>query len=77
MRMGTHDRRIGPHTFNMSRKEAVDLILTGIYVRRVGVSPADRNVYLTISTLQPRKQCIEEYLDGRREIELWDHIEFA
>jgi hypothetical protein len=71
-------KRIGPHTFNMSREEAVDLILTGIYVRRVGVSPADRNVYLTIKHLYDQESSVLRNIwTGEEIIELWDHIEFA
>jgi hypothetical protein len=66
------------YTIKMTGKEAADLILSGVYVRRVGVVPADPNLYLTIRHLYDRESSVlRNVWTGQEKIELWDRIEFA
>ena len=63
---------------NMTRKEAVDLLMTGIYVHRVGVRPPDPNLYLTVEHIfDKQSSVIRNIWTGEEKIELWDNIEFA
>jgi hypothetical protein len=65
-------------TFRMTGEEAADLLMTGVYVRRIGVTPADRNLYLTIRHLISRESSIlRNVWTGEERVELWDKIEFA
>jgi hypothetical protein len=71
-------KRTGPSTFKITGEEAADLLMTGVYVRRVGVTPADRNLYLTIKHLCDRQSSVLRNIwTGEEKVELWDHIEFA
>jgi hypothetical protein len=71
-------KRTRPHTFVMTGEEAADLLMTGIYVRRVGVIPADRNLYLTIRHLiDGESSVLRNIWTGEEIIELWDNIEFV
>jgi hypothetical protein len=71
-------KRTRQRTFTMSGEEAADLLMNGVYVRRVGVTPADRNLYLTIRHLIDRESSVLRNIwTGEEIIELWDHIEFA
>jgi len=66
------------YSVNMTGEEAVDLILSGVYVRRVGVIPPDPNLYLTIRHLYDRESSLlRNVWTGQEKIELWDNIEFA
>lgn len=63
---------------NMTGQEVADLILSGVYVRRVGVFPTDPNLYLTIRHLYDRKSSvIRNIWTGEEQVELWDNIEFS
>ncbi|MGO9572569.1 MAG: hypothetical protein ACLP5H_34060 [Desulfomonilaceae bacterium] len=65
-------------TFTLTGEEAADSLMNGVYVRRVGVTPADRNLYLTIRHLYDRESSILRNVGtGQEVIELWDNIEFA
>jgi len=65
-------------TFKMTGEETADLLMTGIYVRRVGVTPADRNVYVTVKhILDSESSVIRNVLTGEELIAAWDKIEFA
>ncbi len=71
-------KRIGPHTFNMTGEEAADLILSGVYVRRVGVVPEDSNLYLTVRHLYDcESSVLRNVRTGKQRVEVWDRIEFA
>jgi len=71
-------KRTRQRTFTMSGEEAADLLMNGVYVRRVGVSPADPNLYLTVRHLCDRESSvILNILTGEEIIELWDKMEFA
>jgi hypothetical protein len=62
----------------MTGKEAADLLMTGICVRRVGVYPPDRNLYLTIRHLiDCESSVLRNIWTGEEIIELWDNIEFV
>jgi len=66
------------YTVKMTREQAADLILSGVYVRRVGVTPSDPNLYLTIRHLYDRESSvIRDVWTGQEKIVPWDHIEFA
>ncbi len=65
-------------TFRMTGEEATDLIMTGIYVRRVGVYPPDPNLYLTVRHLPGLESSVLRNIwTGEEIIELWDNIEFV
>jgi len=71
-------KHTGPHTFNMSGEEAADLILTAVYVRRVGVVPADPNLYLTVRHLYGKQSTVIRNVWTQEEkIVPWDNLEFA
>ena len=62
----------------IDRRGAADLLMTGVYVRRVGVTPADRNLYLTIRhVIDCESTVLRNIWTGEEKIEAWDHIEFA
>lgn len=62
----------------MTGKEAADLLMTGIYVRRVGVTPADRNLYVTVRHILDRESSvIRNVVTGEERLEGWDNIEFS
>ena len=66
------------YSVRMTGEEAADLILSGVYVRRVGVRPADRNLYLTIRHLYDRESSVlRNVRTGAERICAWDEIEFA
>jgi hypothetical protein len=65
-------------SIRMTGEEAADLLMTGVYVRRMGVVPADPNLYLTVMHLYDRESSIlRNILTGEEKVEVWDHIEFA
>jgi hypothetical protein len=65
-------------SLRMTGKEAADLLLTRVYVRRVGGVPADRNLYMTVRHLYDRESSIlRNVRTGQEVIERWDNIEFS
>jgi hypothetical protein len=65
-------------TFTTTGKDAADLLMNGVYVRRVGVTPADHNLYLTVRHLYDRESTIlRNVWTGAERICAWDEIEFA
>jgi hypothetical protein len=66
------------YRFVTSGEDAADLMMTGVYVRRVGITPADTNLYLTIRHRYGCESSILKNVEtGHEVIELWDRIEFA
>jgi hypothetical protein len=62
----------------MSDQEAADLLMTGVYVRRVGVTPADQNLYVTVRhILDLESSVIRNVVTGEERLEGWDNIEFS
>ena len=71
-------KRTRQRTFTMTGEEAADLLMTGVYVRRVGIDPLDRNLYVTIGHLHDIESSIlRNVWTGQEVIELWDKIEFS
>lgn len=69
---------IDTYSATISGEEAADLLMTGVYVRRVGVSPPDPNVYLTVRHLLDRESSvIRNVRTGEERLEGWDNIEFS
>jgi hypothetical protein len=65
-------------SLKMTGEEAADMLMTGVYVRRVGVTPADPNLYLTIRHLYDRESSVlKNILTGEEQIAPWDNIEFT
>lgn len=65
-------------TFTMTGEGAADLLMTGVYVRRVGVTPADRNLYLTVRHLYDcESSVLRNIWTSEERVEGWDNIEFA
>jgi hypothetical protein len=66
------------YTVRMTREEVVDLLMTGVYVRRVGVRPPDSNLYITVKHIADRQSTvIRNVWTGKDLICLWSEIEFA
>ncbi len=66
------------YSVNMTGEEAADLILSGVYVRRVSVIPPDPNLYITVRHLYDRESSIiRNVWTGQEKIVPWDNIEFA
>jgi len=62
----------------MTGQEAADFLMTGVYVRRVGVTPADRNRYVTVRhILDLGSSVIRNVVTGEERLERWDNIEFS
>ena len=62
----------------MTGEEAADILMTGVYVRRVGAVPADANLYVTIRHLYDcESSVLRNIWTGEEIIELWDKIEFS
>ncbi len=62
----------------LTREEAADLLMTGIFVRRVGVTPADRNLYVTVKhILDSESSVIRNVVTGNEMTVSWDNIEFS
>jgi hypothetical protein len=65
------------YSFKMTGEEAAGLLMTGIFVRRVGVNPPDPSLYLTVRhLLDIESTVIRNVITGEERVELWDHIEF-
>jgi hypothetical protein len=62
----------------MTGTAAAELILSGVYVRRVSVIPHDPNLYITVKHLYDcESSVLKNVWTGEEKIELWDRIEFA
>ena len=71
-------RNSNSYSVKMTGKEAADIILSGAYVRIVGVVPEDQNLYLTIRHLYDRESSVIRNVWTQEEkIVPWDNIEFA
>ncbi len=65
-------------TIKMGGEEAADFLMTGVYVYRVGVVPADHNLYLTVRHLYDcESSVLRNIRTGGEKVEVWDHIEFV
>ena len=66
------------YSVKMSGEQAADLLLLGVHVHRVGVTPPDPNLYVTVRHLYHRQSSIiRNVWTGEEQACSWDEIEFA
>lgn len=71
-------KRTQSYSVNVTGEEAADLLMSGVYVRRVRVTPSDPKLYLTIRHLYDRESTVlRNVRTGEERICPWDEIEFA